>query len=36
MAERGREFIRQELSYDAYGEKMMNLFQDILDRKITR
>ena len=35
MVERGQRYTREELSYEAYGNRMMRLFQDILDRKTT-
>ncbi len=33
MAERGREYVRKDLSYEAYGRRMLHLFEEILNRK---
>lgn len=35
IAERGREYVRRELSFNAYGDRMTRLFQDLLDERTT-
>jgi glycosyltransferase involved in cell wall biosynthesis len=33
MSERGREYVQKELSYEAYGRRMLQFFQEVLDSK---
>ena len=35
IAERGREYVRRHLSYEAYGERMLQLFQGVLKKEAT-
>jgi len=33
MTDRGREYVRRQLSYDAYGKRMLELFEEVLSAK---
>ena len=35
IAKRGREYVRRELSFNVYGDRMARLFQDVLDERTT-